>query len=173
MLSNIETKLKVKQQFENINFRGNKTVVVSGIVALLKLVAHDKSANSVSLAEDFDMICEEEGQVKHMSLYHERRFTKLGYAATSILHTLPLLQRLLNETTCSNLLVESCKLYLDCEFFLTELRLLSYFSYKVTLPLLNCVEISDQNTLLSLFPKLYTDLKNCDLTTFKTVCCSI
>lgn len=44
---------------------------------------------------------------------------------------------------------------------------MSYFSYKVTLPLLNCVEISDQNMLLSLFPILYTDLKNGDLTTLK------
>lgn len=65
----------------------------------------------MSLAEAFDMICEEEGQVKHM--YHERRFTKLGYAAASILHALPLLQRLLNETTRSNLFLESYKLYLD------------------------------------------------------------
>ena len=40
---------------------------------------YDKSGDSTSLAEEFDFICEREGQVKHMSLYHERRFTKLGY----------------------------------------------------------------------------------------------
>jgi len=93
-----------------------------------------------------------------MSLYHQRRFAKLGYSAASILSALPLLQMLLDETEKNNLLVQSCRMYLQCEFFLTELHALAYFTHKVTLPLLNCVEISDQNELLKVFPKLYEGL---------------
>ena len=66
---------------------------------------------------------------------------------------------LLAETSKSNLLVEACKLYMGCELFLTELKLLAYFTHKVTLPLLNCVEKSNQNVLLVLLPKLFEDLK--------------
>ena len=82
-----------------------------------------------------------------MSLYHERRFTKLGYSAASILHALPLLQMLLTETPKSNLLVEACRLYLECEFLLTELKVLSYFTFKVTPLFLNFVEKNNQEKL--------------------------
>ena len=37
-----------------------KTVVESGIQALISLVSRDKSANSTSLADQFDYICERE-----------------------------------------------------------------------------------------------------------------
>ena len=157
--ADIEGKVKLRQKLEAINpslrtfFRGKKVVAVADITVILKLVTHDKSGNSVSLAD------EREGRVKHMSLYHERRFTKLGYSAGSILHAYPLLQMLLAETSKSNLLVEACKLYMGCELFLTELKLLAYFTHKVTLPLLNCVEKSNQNVLLVLLPKLFEDLK--------------
>ena len=70
-------------------FRGKAAVVEAGIYALLKLVTYDKSANSCSLADEFDYIVERKG---HMSMYHQCRFAKLGYAAASILATLPLLQ---------------------------------------------------------------------------------
>ena len=82
-----EERVKLRQRLEAINpalkpfFRGKKAVVVAGIQAILKLVSYDKSGNSSSLAEEFDVIIEGEGAVKHMSLYHERRFTKLGYSA--------------------------------------------------------------------------------------------
>ena len=117
VLSDIEYKLKLREKFEAVNpslrsfFRGKKAIVVAGITAILKLVIHDKSGNSVSLAEEFDFICECENQVKHMSLYHERRFAKLGYSAASILHAYPLLQILLTESSKTNLLVSACKLY--------------------------------------------------------------
>ena len=52
--------------------------------------------------------------MKHMSLYHERRFNKLGYSAASILQAFPLLQ------------------------------LLAYFTKKITLPFLNCIEKCNQ-----------------------------
>ena len=64
-------------------FRGEKAVVIAGITALLKLVRHDKSANSTSIADEFDYIVEREGKTRHMSLHHERRFTKLAYSAAS------------------------------------------------------------------------------------------
>ena len=76
-----------------------------------------------------DLICEREKIVKHMSLYHERWFTKLGYTSASIYDhdALPLLNILVAETEKDNLLVEACHLYLDCEF---------------TLPFLNCIELA-------------------------------
>ena len=67
---------------------------------------------------------------------------------------------LLLETEKNNLLVQACRLYVKCDFFLTELHLLAYFTHRVTLPLCNCVEISDQSQLLHIFPKLYEDLPN-------------
>ena len=95
-----------------------------------------------------------------MSLCHQHRCAKLGYAAGSILAALPLLQMLLLETEKNNLLVQACRLFVKCEFFLTELYVLTYFTHKVTLPLLNCVEISDQSQLLQIFSKLHKDLSN-------------
>ena len=171
VLSDIEYKLKLCEKLEAVNpslrsfFRGKKAIIVAGITAILKLVTHDKSRNSVSLAEEFDFICERENQIKHMSLYHERRFAKLGYSAASILHAYPLLQILPTETSKTNLLVSACKLYLSCEFFPTELKVLAFFTHKVTLPFLNCVEISDQETLLTVLPQLYKDLKDGNIDT--------
>ena len=134
---------------------------------LLKLVSYDKSANSYSLAEEFDYIVDRERKVKHMPLYHQRKFAKLGYAAASILAALPLLQMLLLETEKNNLLVQACRLYVNCEFFLTELHVLAYFTHKVTLPLLNGVEISDQSQLFHIFPKLCENLSNGKMDTLK------
>ena len=56
-----------------------------------------------------------------MSLYHQRRFAKLRYSTTSIIAALDLKQMLPHETEKNNLLVQSCKLYMECEFFFTEL----------------------------------------------------
>ena len=52
-----------------------------------------------------------------MSLYHQRRFANLGYGAASILAVLSLLQMLLFETEKNNLLVQACRLYVECDFF--------------------------------------------------------
>ena len=87
--------------------------------------------------------------------YQERRFAKLGYVAGSILDAIPLLTMLLNEAPNQNLHTESVRIYIECEFFSTALAVLSYFSYKVSLPLLNCEEKSSQTDLCVLFPKLY------------------
>ena len=165
--------MKLRERLEKINpslrpfFRGKKAVVVAGMQALLKLITHDKSGNTVSLAEEFDHLLECEGLVKHMVLYHERRFTNLGYCAASILSALPQLRRLLSETHKTNLLVEACKLYIDCELFLAELHVLAVFTQNVTLPFLNCLEKSSQKDLLAIFPKLYQDLKDHKMDTLK------
>ena len=65
---------------------------------------------------------------------------------------------------------------LSCEFFLTELKVLAFFTHKVTLPFLNCVEISEQETLLTVLPQLYKDMKDgnadtlvCFLVTYRHV----
>ena len=63
----------------------------------MNLISHEKSASPTNLADRFDAICEREGAIKHMSLYQERRFAKLGYAAGSILNAIPLLTMLLND----------------------------------------------------------------------------
>ena len=153
MLSKVEKEVRLLEKLESISpalkpfFRGKDAIVEAGIAALLKLVAYDKSAHSCSLADEFDYIVEKEGKTKHLSLY-QRRFAKLGYSAASILAALPLLQMLLNETEKDNLLVQACRLYIECEFFITELQVLAYFTHRITLPFLNCVEEVDQSKLI-------------------------
>ena len=123
-------------------------------------MTHDKSGHTVSLAEEFDDMLQKEGLYKHMVLYHERRFTNLGYSAASILYALPQFQQLLDQTWKTNLLVEVCKLYVECELFVAELRVLAVFTKEVTLPFLNCLEKSSQKDLLRIFPALYKNLLN-------------
>ena len=101
---------------------------------MINLISHDKSAHSTNLAEEFDQIVERENQVNHIGLY--------------------------NETHLVNQHVEAAHMYTHCEFFHTELKVIAYFSYHVTLPFLNFIEKSTQNTLLEILPKLYEDLKN-------------
>ena len=148
-LSTIETELKMRERLETLNpslkpfFRGEKAIVVAGIKALTKLISHEKSGNSATLSEKFDSLIEE-----------------LGYSAASILQALPQITNVLEQTWKSNLLVEACKLYVNCELFVTELKLLAVFTKKVTLPYLNCIEKCTQEELLKLFPRLYQDLLN-------------
>ena len=164
VLSSLEKQVKLQQKIEAVDpslrsfFRGRPAVVVAGIVALLKLVTHDKSAASTSLSDEFDLLCEAEGVVKHMVLYHERRFTKLGYSSASLVHALPLLRRLVAETGRKNLLVKACSLYLECEVFETEFRVLAYFTQMVTLPLLNLIQKCSQVDLIKILPRLHVDL---------------
>ena len=137
---------------------GEKSVAVCGIKSILSLVSHDKSATSTNQADLFDFILEREKKVKHMALYKERCFTKLGYSCASILDALPFLQMLLNETHLSNQHVEMVRMFLDSDFFLIELQVLSFFTYKISLTLLNAVEVSTQEELRKIFPQLYDDL---------------
>ena len=160
VLSNLEQKLDFRNKLIAMNpattsfLRGEKSVAVSGIKSILSLVSHDKSATSTNQADLFDFILEREKKVKHMALYKERRFTKLGYACASILDALPFLQMVLNETHLGNQHVVMVRMFLDSDFFLVELQVLSYFTYKVTLPLLNAVEVSTQEELCKFSPTL-------------------
>ena len=131
VLSKLEKDTKLRDTLESINpwlkpfFRGKKTVAEAGNAALLKLVTYNKSSNFCPLADEFNYVVEQEGKIKHMSLYHQRRFAKLRYSAALIIAVLDLLQMLLHETEKDNLLVQSCKLYIECKFFFTELEALS------------------------------------------------
>ena len=116
VLNELEHSMKLRNILESVTpalkpfFRGKAIVVEEGIYAFLKLVTYDKSANLCSL-EDERKCKGREGKLKNMSLYYQRRFATLDYAAASILAALPLLQLLLLETEKNNLLVPACKLY--------------------------------------------------------------
>ena len=133
-------------------------MVEAGIEALLALVTHNKSANSCSQAEFFEFICEREGVVKRIFLCQQRRFAKLGKAAACILEALDIFNLLLDEVEGTNQLVESCRIYLSSEIFLTELSCLAFFNQQVTFPFLNCVEVSSLDDLVEILPKLHGDL---------------
>ena len=108
-----------------------------------------------------------EGLTKHISLYKERRFTKLGYNTASILQALPQITKLLMETWKCNLLIEAWKLYVNCELFITEQHLLTIFTHKITLPFFNCIEKSAQEELHKIFPKLHCDPLHHDMDTLQ------
>ena len=55
--------------------------------------------------------------------------------------------KLLNETHFNNLLVCSCKIYLEKDFLLVGLKALEIFIYNVTMPFLYCVGTADQEIL--------------------------
>ena len=58
----------------------------------------------------------------------------------------------------NNLLIRACRIYLENDFILAGLK--ANFTYKVTMAFLNCVEISNQNKLFNILPKLCKDLAN-------------
>ena len=87
---------------------GFSTIVEAGIEALLNLVCHKSSAKPSSHGETFDFICEREKVVKRLFLYQQRRFTKLGKSAASLLAAYPILQMVVDEVKETNQLVESC-----------------------------------------------------------------
>ena len=74
---------------------------------------------------------------------------------------------LINETHLSNQHVEVVRLLLDSEFLITELKVLAYFTHKVTLPFLYFVEMNAQESLLDMLPCLYRDLKNGSMDTLQ------
>ena len=86
-------------------FRGKDSILKSGIYALLNVATYNKSANSCSLADEFDHIVEKEVKLKHMSLCNQQRFAKLGYSGASILAAPSLRQMLLLETEKDNVFV--------------------------------------------------------------------
>ena len=166
VLVKIEQQLKMAEMITNRTpnlcsfIRQSKSVVLCATTALLKLVSHEERAKPTSLAKNFDIILEEDDVTKSFSLYKERRFTKLGYTAGSIIDGIPQFEKLLSETTYNNSLVQACRLYLENDYILAALKALSYFTYKVTMPYLNCVKKCDENDLTDILPRLYRDLAN-------------
>ena len=164
VLSRVEKNVSQQETMEGINpalksfFRSKAAIVEAGIDAIISLITHNKSANSCSQADLFDYICEREGVSKRVFLYQQRRFAKVGKAAACILEAKDTLNMLLDEVQVTNLLVESCKIYMASELFITELECLAYFNHHVTFPYLNCVEVSSQEELLKIMPQLYKDL---------------
>ena len=163
-LASVEKELKFREKLIAMNpggksFLRGKSVVESAIISIVSLVNHDKSAHSTNQADLFDHILEREDQVKHIAMYYERRFTKLGYSAASIIQALPYLCMLLNESHLSNQHIEIVRMFLDSEFLITELEVLAYFTHVVTLPFLYFVEVNSQEELLEMFPRLFNDLK--------------
>ena len=118
-----------------------------------------------SLAKEFNLVLEERGLTKSLSLYKQRGFTKLGYCAGSVFDCISIFQKILEEETNNNLLVQACRLYLENEYIVAALKALSYFTYKVMMPNSNFVEKSDQNDLCKTLPVLYEDLRNGDMET--------
>ena len=165
--------LGFREKLQTINpavksfLRGKTTVVAAAITSILSLVSHDKSAHSTNQADLFDYILQREGQVKHIAMYYERRFTKLGYSAAFILQLLPYLYMLLNESHLSNQHTEIVQMFLDPEFLITELQVPADFTHCVTLPFLYFVEVNSQEKLLEMFPQLFNDLKSGTLDTLK------
>ena len=170
VLANLENKLNFRSILMSICpatmsfLRGEKSIALTGLKSILSFVSHDKSAASTNQADLFDFVLEPEGKVKHLSLYKERRFTKLGYSCASILDAYPYLEMVINETHLSNQRVDMVRVLLDSDFFLSELNVLAYFTHKVTLPL-NAVEVSYQQELCNIFPQLYKDLSEGSMNT--------
>ena len=165
VLACVEKELEFREKLQTMNpavksfLCGKTSAVEAAITSILSLVNHDKSAHSTSQANLFDYILQRENQVKHIAMYYERRFTKLGYSAASILQLLPYLCMLLNESYLSNQHIEIVRMFLDSEFLITELQVLAYFTHAVTLPFLYSVEVNSQEELLEMFPRLFNDLK--------------
>ena len=139
--------------------RQNKCITICAMKALLKLVAREESGKPTSLSKDFDRALEEQQMTKSLSLYIERRWTKTGYTAGALVECIPIFQKILSDTTQNNMLVQACRLYLECDFIIARMRALANFTYIVTMPYLNFVERSDQNDLCNSLPLLYQGLK--------------
>ena len=176
ILVNIERQLKLSELFTKRQPRlksflnQSRCIAESALKSLIKLVTHDTDGKSVSLAKDFDIELEKDGTAKSVSLYKERRFTKLGYSAGSVLDCLTQFKKILNDTHLNNLLVCACKLYLENDYILAALKALSFLTYKVTMPYLNCIEICDQNDLVGengILKRLSDDLKDGKMDTLK------
>ena len=168
----LEVPLNLRSEMEKVNpnlrsFFRNTTVVQAGMTALLKIVTPDSSANSCSLAVPFERLCVQHGWDRKLTLYRERRFCKLGSCANAIIQALPILEQLLEETPADNLLAQACRIYLKCEVFISELRLLAYFNHHVVFPFLHAVEKVTTPELKKILPRLHQDLLQGKVDTLK------
>ena len=125
VLSKTEKSVKQQDVLEQINppmktfFRGKKALIEAGIEALLSLITLGTSGKSSSQADLFDHICEKEQIHRRVFLYQQRRVVILGKAALCIRQAKDILQMLIIEVEGTNQLVESCRIYLSSELFIT------------------------------------------------------
>ena len=147
ILKELEMKIKLREAViarmpALKSFLINKSVTVAALEAFNKLVIND--GHKSSQWEMFDKILQEKGKTKKHSQYLERRFAKLGYSAATVVYHLEDYEDLLHETKSNNQLVQACRVYLQCDFVIIGLKVLSWFTSAVTLPFLNMVEKSKQ-----------------------------
>ena len=170
--NNLEGPLKLREKLESVNpalrmyFR-NSTVVQAGMRALTKLVTPDSSANSCSLSDEFEQLCLENEVTKKLKLYKERRFCKVGSCAAALLQAMPLLSKLLDNSTKNNLLAQASRIFIKCDIFITELRMMAYFGQHLTMPFLNCIERVDAHELMQLQKQMHQDLLISNSTTLQ------
>ena len=129
------------------------SVTLAALEALNKLVINDGHSGRC-LTKNWQRLAEPK---KH-SQFRERQFAKLGYTTSTILYHLQDYEAVLSNTKSNNQLVQACRVYLQCEFVILGLQLLSWFTYKVTLPFLNIVEQATKLDLLKILPQLHEDL---------------
>ena len=103
VLASLESSLKFREESFNAcvkSFaRGEKAVVLYAIKSTDTFASHDKSSLSTNQGEVIDYVLQRENKVKHLSLYQEQRFSKLGYSCTSILDVMPYIQMVLTMLT--------------------------------------------------------------------------
>ena len=103
VLASLESSLKFREESFNAcvkSFaRGEKAVVLYAIKSTDTFASHDKSSSSTNQGEVIDYVLQRENKVKHLSLYQEQRFTKLGYSCTSVLDAMPYIQMVLTMLT--------------------------------------------------------------------------
>ena len=134
-----------------------KSVVIAALEALTKLVCND--GHKSSMWEIFECEVASAGKTKKHSLFRERRFAQMGYTAAAILYHIPEYVATLEKTKSNNLLVQACRLYLDCEFIIIGLKVLAWFTYCITLPFLNMTQVCTQNDLVDTLPRLHADMQ--------------
>ena len=104
----------------------SKSVTVAALEALNNLVINNDHKSSQW--QLFDKHLAESGKTKKHSQFHERRFGKLGYTASSILYLLEDYEAVLQSTKSNNQLVQACRIYVECDFVLKGLKKLFYGS---------------------------------------------
>ena len=126
VLNKFEKDTKLRGKFVSVNpalklyFWGKYAIVESGIHTLLNLVTCNKSANSCSLADEFEYIVEKEVKVKHVSLSSTivckiRIFSCTNFSCTAIMSDVAARNR---KQQCS-IVCPACKTWFtrkDCQY---------------------------------------------------------
>ena len=70
---------------------------------------------------------------------------------------MPIIKKVIDETYNNDLLNEACKLCIENDVFIRQLKVLDFFNNDATFPFLNCIENCNQKDIL---PNLFHDLIN-------------